>query len=96
MIASGLQKNQAYQKHMGYAKFDHIFILSKFGDISPSKTQLLDDPIFATYLWKFFLFRSGTIKFPRKKNNNYFRAEIVSIDSRRLRLGYFCTIARID
>ena len=54
MIASGLQKNQAGQKHMGYAKCDPILIFSKFDDILIAKIVLFDDPIFATYLWNFF------------------------------------------
>ena len=83
MVASGSQKDQADQKHMGYARFLPILILSKFGDNSPTKTSISNDPIFTTYPWKFFLVRSGTIKFPRKKDNIYFRAVPVSIDTRR-------------
>ena len=64
MVASGAEKKQADQKHMVYNRLWLVLILSKFGDISPSKTPLFDDLIFATYPWKIFLFPSGTIKFP--------------------------------
>ena len=40
MVASGLQQNQADQKHMEYGRFRLILILWKFGEVSPSKTPV--------------------------------------------------------
>ena len=67
MVASGLQKNLADQKHMGYARFRPIFILSKFGDNAPTKTALSNDPIFTTYPWNFFFVPFRNHKISMKK-----------------------------
>ena len=89
------KKNLADQKYMEYATFRQILMLLKFGDISPSKTPLFGDPIFTNYPWNFFLFPSGTIRFRRKTDTIYFRAQFISIDFGREGSDYFRTITRI-